>query len=90
MVTAVQPEQEFFLWHKPFRDGRESIEDDELSGAPCTTRTVESIEKVRDFIAHDPNTPIRLIAESLQMSYGTVQKILAQDLNKKIQYHRRK
>ena len=35
-----------FEWHRRFREGRESVEDDERSGRPQTSRTAENIENV--------------------------------------------
>ena len=34
------------MWHKCFKDGRESIESDPLSGRPATNRTPDYVECV--------------------------------------------
>ena len=34
------------MWHKHFKDGRESVESDPCSGRPETSRTPENVEHV--------------------------------------------
>ncbi|GFV03251.1 hypothetical protein TNCV_4018481 [Trichonephila clavipes] len=36
---------EDFEWHRRFREGRESVKDDEYSGSPQTFRTSENVDK---------------------------------------------
>jgi len=36
-----------YEWHERFRSGRESVEDDERSGRPSTSKTDENINKMR-------------------------------------------
>jgi transposase len=42
-----------FEWFKRFPEGRESLEDDERSGRPTTSRNEQTIEKVRQLIMQD-------------------------------------
>ena len=35
------------VWHKHFKDGRESVEDEPHSGKPATSRTPEKVEHVQ-------------------------------------------
>ncbi len=35
-----------FEWFSKFRDGRQSVEDDERTGRPCTSRTDTNVEAV--------------------------------------------
>ena len=37
-----------FEWHKRFREGRESVEDDESSARPTTSRTDDNIAAVKE------------------------------------------
>ena len=37
-----------YEWHERFKSGRESVEDDERSGRPSTSKTDENINKVRE------------------------------------------
>ena len=41
------------LWHKCFKDGRESVESNPCPGRPATSRTPENIECVQDAINKD-------------------------------------
>jgi hypothetical protein len=39
-----------FEWHSRFKAGRGSVEDDERSGRPSTSKTTGNVEKVRELI----------------------------------------
>ena len=41
------------VWHKCFKDGRESAESDPHSGRPATSRTPENVERVQAVINKD-------------------------------------
>ena len=41
------------VWHKPFNDGRESVESDPGSERPATSRTPENVECVQAAIHKD-------------------------------------
>lgn len=68
-----------FGWHKEFREGRESIEGPKRR----TCRTPESIQKVRDILADDPNATARVIAEKLNISATTAQTIIVEIVGKR-------
>jgi len=42
-----------FEWHNRFREGRESVKDDELSGRPTTSRTDDNIAAVDKVVKED-------------------------------------
>ncbi len=46
-------------WHKQFREGWESIEDDERSGRPSTSKTEEDVVKVREVLNSDRRLSVR-------------------------------
>jgi hypothetical protein len=69
------------LCYKRFKDGRTSVEDDERSGWPSTTATPENIAKVREAILPDRRQTIHDVCEIVGLSYGAVQRILADNLN---------
>jgi len=54
-----------FEWHKRFREGRESVKDDEGSGRPITSRTDDNIAAVDKMVKEDRNVTSRLIADTL-------------------------
>jgi hypothetical protein len=69
------------LWYKRFKDGRTSVDDDERSGRPSTSATPENIAKVREAILADRRRTIHNVCEIVGLSYGTVQRILSDDMN---------
>jgi histone-lysine N-methyltransferase SETMAR len=73
-----------FLWYKRFKDGRTSVDDDERSGRPSTSTTPENIAKVREAILADRRQTIHDVCETAGLSYGTVQRILADNLNMRL------
>jgi hypothetical protein len=42
-----------FEWHSHFKVGRVSVEDDERSGRPSTSKMTENVEKIRELIHKD-------------------------------------
>lgn len=70
-----------FEWHACFKSGRTSLEDDERSGRPSTSSTLENVETIRQFVHEDRRRTIHNIAYIVNVSYGTVQSILMCDLN---------
>ena len=72
-----------FLWYKRFKDGRKSVDDDERSGRLSTNTTPENIAKVREAIHADRRRTLHDVYEIVGLSYGTVQRILVDNLNKR-------
>jgi len=70
-----------FLLYKRFKDGRTSVDDDERSGRPSTSTTPENIAEVREVILADRRQTIHDVCEIVRLSYGTVRRILADNLN---------
>ncbi|UYV84600.1 hypothetical protein LAZ67_X002767 [Cordylochernes scorpioides] len=71
-----------FIWHKPFSDGRNTLEDDKHTGRPSSSKTPESIEKVREFVANNRSASLRMMAEVLNINKETIRTILHEDLGK--------
>jgi len=70
-----------FLWYKRSKDRQMSVDDDECSGQQSTSTTPENIAKVREVILADRRQTIHDVCEIVGLSYGTVQRILADNLN---------
>ncbi|UYV70619.1 hypothetical protein LAZ67_8000035 [Cordylochernes scorpioides] len=51
--TLCLSKSNFFIWHKRFSDGRNTLEDDKHTGRPSSSKTPESIEKVREFVENN-------------------------------------
>ncbi|XP_069330150.1 histone-lysine N-methyltransferase SETMAR-like [Eulemur rufifrons] len=71
------------VWHKRFKDGRESVESDPRSGRPATSRTAENVERVRAAINKDQRLTVRELEADLGIPKTTVSEILTQDLGMK-------
>jgi hypothetical protein len=59
-----------FEWHLRFKTGLESVEDDEISGRPSTSKTTVDIEKVQELFHEDRRRKIRKFADTVEISYG--------------------
>jgi len=67
-----------YEWFERFRNGCESVEDEERSGRPSTSETQENVERVSEMIRSNRRLTIREISEDVN---GSVQNILATDLD---------
>ena len=81
IVDNAMSQSKTFLWYKRFKDGRTSVDDDERSGRTSTSTTSENIAKVRDAILADRIQTLHDVCELVGLSYGTVQRILEDNLN---------
>jgi len=72
-----------FEWHKRFREGRESVKDDERSGRPTTSRTYANIAAIDKMVKEDRNVTSRLIADTLSTPKTVVLRILREYLKKR-------
>ena len=52
-----------YKWVERFSEGRESVTDEERSGRPATSRTEESIAKVRQIVRENRQLTVRSIAD---------------------------
>ena len=71
------------VWHKCFKDGRESFESDPHSGRPIASRTPENVEHAGAAINKDQRLAVRELGANLGIPKTTVSKILMQDLGMK-------
>lgn len=67
-------------WAKEFKLGRTSTEDEHREGRPSTSLTAENVKKVEDIVLADRRVTIRHVAEVTGISYGSVQRIFANEL----------
>jgi hypothetical protein len=70
-----------FEWHSRFKASRVSVQDDERSGKPSTSKTTENVENFRELIHKDCRQTIHEIADTLGITYGVCQEILTENLN---------
>lgn len=68
-----------FLWHKKFKEGRESVEDEERAGRPVAVRTDENALRVRALIREDRRLTVRMLASEVGINRETVRQIITND-----------
>jgi len=64
-----------------FFEGRESVNEEERSGRPATSRTQENIVKVRQIVRENLQLTVRSIAEKVNIDRETVRKFVTEDLD---------
>jgi hypothetical protein len=70
-----------FEWHSRFKAGRVSVEDDEHSGWPSTSKTTEYVGKIQELIHEDLHRTIHELADTIGISYGVCQEMLTENFN---------
>ena len=69
-----------FEWHKRFKEGRESMRDDERCGRSKKVRTPELIGQIKNFMDKDRCVSIETISAQFDVSEGTVHPIIREEL----------
>ncbi len=68
-------------WHKRFKEGRESVRDDERCGRNKEVNTPELIGQIKNFMDKDRCVSIETISSQFDVSVGTVHTIFHKELN---------
>ncbi|XP_018577078.1 putative uncharacterized protein FLJ37770 [Anoplophora glabripennis] len=61
-----------FRWHKEFKEGRESVEDQARSGRPVEVRTDPNVQRVCARIRENRRLTVRMLASELGMNHEKV------------------
>ena len=69
-----------FEWHKRFKDGRESMRDDESCGRSKEVRTPELIGQIKNLMDKDRRVSIKTISAQFDVSVATVHTIIHEEL----------
>ena len=69
-----------FEWHKGFKEGRESVRDDERCGRNKEVRISELIGQIKNFMDKDRHVSIETISAQFDVSVGTVHTIIRAEL----------
>ena len=69
-----------FEWHKRFKDGRESVRDDERCGRNKEVRKPELISQIKNFMDKDHRVSIETVSAQFDVSVGSVHTIIREDL----------
>ena len=69
-----------FEWHKRFKEGRESVRDDERCGRSKEVRTPEFIGQIKNFMDKDRRVSIETISAQFDVSVETVHPVILEEL----------
>lgn len=69
-----------FRWHKRFSEGHESLENEERSGRPSAIDAT-LLQNVKDVVYADRRVTVRDICDETGYSFGTVHRVLTNNLN---------
>ena len=69
-----------FKWHERFKDGRQSIEDDERPGRPSTSTDDPHVDKINTLVRANRRLTVRELAEECGISVGSCYEILTEKL----------
>lgn len=67
-------------WHKAFREGREDIEDEQRTGRPSTSHSLDNVAKVKAVLDSDRRLSVRLIADKVGLPKSIVHEIVTTEL----------
>jgi len=70
-----------FRWHKAFKDGRESVEDEQRADRPSTARTENNVARVKIVLDRDRRLQVRLIAGEVGLPKTDAHRIITEDLH---------
>jgi len=70
-----------FEWHKRFKEGRDSVDNNPRSGRLTSSNTDDCGARVRETIRANWHLTIRELSVEVGVSYGTCQAIMTQVLN---------
>ena len=69
-----------FEWHKRFKEGRESVRDDEGCGRSKEVRTPELFGQIKNFMDKDRRVSLETISAQFDVSVGTVLTVIREEL----------
>ena len=69
-----------FRWHKHFKNGRLSVEDNERSGRPSTSTDDPHIDEITTLVRANQRLTVRELAEECGISVGSCHDILMEKL----------
>jgi len=78
---AVLSSVQVLRWHKAFKDGRESAEDEQCAGRPSNSRTGNNVAHVKAVLDRDRCLSVWLIAEEVGLPKTDVHRIIMEDLH---------
>jgi transposase len=71
-------------WFKPFKDGREDLQDNPRSGRPSASQNADTIVNVREMMTRDHQWALKMMANGSNISKEMTRQILREDVRKKM------
>ena len=78
--TSCMNRASVFECHKRFKEGRESVKDDERCGRSKEVRTSELMGQIKNFMDKDRRVSIETISTQFDVSVGNVHTIIREEL----------
>jgi len=78
---AVLCSAQVFRRHKAFKDERDSVEDEQCTGRPSTSRTENNVARVKAVLDRDQCLNVRLIEEEVGIPKTDIHRIITKDLH---------
>jgi histone-lysine N-methyltransferase SETMAR len=69
-----------FEWHKRFKEGRTSVDDDSGRGRPSTSVMAQNLERAEQIVLADRHVTVAELASLLSISVGSAHTILTEEL----------
>ena len=69
-----------FARHKRFKEGRESVRDDDMCGRSKEVRTTELIGQIKNFLDKDCRVSIETVSAQFDVNVGTVHSFIREEL----------
>ena len=70
-----------FEWNKRFKEGRESVRDNQRCRRSKEVRTLELIGQIKNFMDKDRRVSIETISAQFDVSVGTIHTLIREELN---------
>jgi [histone H3]-lysine36 N-dimethyltransferase SETMAR len=80
MGPSAPSDRTIFRWIAHFKAGNQATENEARIGRPRSSRSEENINAIRILIRQDPQLSIEMIAAHTGLGYGSVQRILTDEL----------
>ena len=78
--TSCMNQASVFEWHKRFKEGRESVRDNEGCGRNKKVKTPELIGQIKNFMDKNRRVSIETISAQFDVSVGTLHTIIREEL----------